>query len=94
MKYKSFTYIGKPEWIKSVWESFKRMPKLDQEEYLKLSTDIERDMGLSVDIETFWTEIYAGQTPNSGHELSQQDLQIRATVKRMYGNESLPTLGN
>ena len=47
MKYKSFTYIGKPEWIKSVWESFKRMPKLDQEEYLKLSTDIERDTGLS-----------------------------------------------
>ena len=70
------------------------MPKLDQEEYLKLSTDIERDMGLSVDIENFWTETYAGQTPNSGHELSQQDLQIRATVKLMYGNESLPTLGN
>ena len=80
------TYLGKPEWIKSVWESFKRMPELDQEEYLKLSTDIERDTGLSVDIETFWTEIYAGQT--------RQDLQIRATVKRMYGNESLPTLGN
>jgi len=38
---------GKPEWIKSVWESFKRMRKLDQEEYLKLSTDIERDTGLS-----------------------------------------------
>ena len=47
-----------------------------------------------VDIESFWMEGYAGQTPNSGHELSQQDLQIRATVKRMYGNESLPTLGN
>ena len=43
MKYKSFTYIGKPEWIKSVWESFKRMGELDQEEYLKLSTDIVRD---------------------------------------------------
>ena len=70
------------------------MPKLDQEEYLKLSTDIERDIGLSVDIETFWTEIYAGQTPNSGHELSQQDLQIVVTVKQMYGNESLPTIGN
>ena len=28
-----------PEWIKSVWESFKRMDILDQEEYLKLSTD-------------------------------------------------------
>ena len=88
------TYLGKPEWIKSVWESFKRMPKLDQEEYLKLSTDIERDMGLSVDIETFWMEIYAGQAPNSGHELSQQDFQIRDTVKEMYGNEGLPTLGN
>ena len=71
MKYKSFTYIGKPEWIKSVWESFKRMDILDQEEYLKLSTDIERDAGLS-----------------------PLDLQIAATVKEMYGNESLPTLGN
>ena len=28
-----------PEWIKSVWESFKRMDILEQEEYLKLSTD-------------------------------------------------------
>ena len=61
------TYLGKPEWIKSVWESFKRMPKLDQEKYLKLSTDIEQDTWLS---------------------------QIADTVKQMYGNESLPTLGN
>ena len=28
-----------PEWIKSVWESFKRMDTLEQEEYLKLSID-------------------------------------------------------
>ena len=27
-------------------------------------------MELPVDIESFWTEGYAGQTPNSGHELA------------------------
>ena len=58
------------------------MPKLDQEEYLKLSTDIERDMGLSLDIENFWTESYAEGSP------------VGVMVKEMYGNEGLPTLGN
>ena len=28
------------------------------------------DFGRSVDIESFWTEGYAGQTPNSGRELA------------------------
>ena len=27
-------------------------------------------MYASVDIKSFWTEGYAGQTPNSGHELA------------------------
>ena len=63
--------IGKPEWIKSVWESFKRMRKLDQEEYLKLPiVDIVQNTGLS-----------------------PQAFQIEVTVKQMYGNESLPTIG-
>ena len=35
-----------PEWVKSVWESFKRMDILEQEEYLKLST---HSPGLNLD---------------------------------------------
>ena len=27
-------------------------------------------LGLLVDIESFWTEGYAGQIPNSGHEIA------------------------
>ena len=27
-------------------------------------------MKVSVDIESFWTECYAGQSPNGGHELA------------------------
>ena len=32
--------------------------------------EIAEYMHIGVDIESFWTEDYAGQTPNSGHELA------------------------
>ena len=35
-------------------------------------------VSLSVDIESFWTEGYAGQIPNSGHELAIHVLWLRA----------------
>ena len=75
------------------------MPKLDQEKYLKLSTDIKRDGSVWESFQRMPKldqEEYLKSSTDIERDtgLSPLDLQIAVSVKQMYGNESLPTIGN
>ena len=40
-------------------------------------------MGSDVDIKSFWTEGYAGQIPNSGHELAIYVLWLSLSIQKL-----------
>ena len=58
-----------PEWIKSVWESFKRMDILDQEEYLKLSTDNKNRTSNSDFLIPVIDQTYGNESPSTKRKI-------------------------
>ena len=72
-----------PEWIKSVWESFKRMDILDQEEYLKLSTD-NRTSNLDFLI-PFIDQTYGNESPSIRQKIL---LSLQVFKSNSWGEDS------
>ena len=75
-----------PEWIKSVWESFKRMDILEQEEYLKLSNDQTSNLDFLIPC---IDQMYANESPSIRQKIL---LSLEVFKSNCWGEESSDNL--